>query len=89
MTVHVAVERAQRGVFLPRVARHLLQHRSLEVHHFIVRERQHEVLGERVHQGERNPTVVTPAIDRILSDVVEHVVHPAHVPLEAEPEPPR
>ena len=37
-------------------------------------------------QRERDPVVVPLAVDRILPGVVEHVVHPAHVPLVGEAE---
>ena len=47
---HVAVEQPQVGELLPQVARHLVEQRAFAVHHFVVRERQHEVLGEGVDQ---------------------------------------
>ena len=53
----------------------------------VVAERQDEVLGERVHEAERQLVVVVGAVDRILGEVLQGVVHPAHVPLEAEAEP--
>ena len=60
--------------------------RSLAVHDLVVRERQHELLAVGVHQRERDLVVVPLAVDRILLGVVEHVVHPAHVPLVGETE---
>jgi hypothetical protein len=57
------------------------------VHDLVVRERQDEVLGERVHERERQLVVMPAAVDRLVLEVRERVVHPAHVPLEAEPEP--
>ena len=56
------------------------------MHDLVVRERQHEVLGERVQHRERDLVVMPAAVHRILLDVLEHVVHPAHVPLVAEAE---
>ena len=41
---------AQVRELLPLVAGHLADERALAVHDFVVRQRQHEVLGERVHQ---------------------------------------
>ncbi len=52
-------------------------------------ERQEELLGERVHHRKRRDAVVVRAIDRLLRDVAQGVVHPPHVPLEAESEAPR
>ena len=86
MREHVAVERAQVGVLLPHVAGHLVDHRPLAVHHFVVRERQDEVLAVGVDHREGDLVVVPLAVDRILLGVVEHVVHPAHVPLVGEPQ---
>ena len=57
------------------------------MHDLVVRQRQDEVLAEGVEQRERELVVVVAPVDRVLLEVVEHVVHPAHVPLEAEAEP--
>ena len=84
---HVGVQRAQVGQLLPAVARHLPVQRALAVHDLVVRERQDEVLAEGVHQAEGQLVVVVAAVDRVLLEVAERVVHPAHVPLEAEAEP--
>ena len=85
--VHVGQKRARVGEPLPLVARHLVEQRPLAVHHFVVRNRQHEILGERIQQAERDVVVVVLAVDRILLEVVQHVVHPAHVPLHGEAQP--
>ena len=52
----------------------------------VVRQRQDEVLAERVDEAERQLVVVVAAVDRVLLEVLQRVVHPAHVPLEAEAE---
>ena len=77
---------AQVGQLLPPVARHLAQQRPLAVDDLVVADRQDVVLRERVDQGEGHLAVVVAAVERVLGDVVEGVVHPAHVPLEAEAE---
>ena len=84
----VAVQQAQVGVLLPRIARQLGQHRALAVDDLVVRQRQDEVLGERVERAKRQLVVVPPAVDRIARDEPERVVHPAEVPLVAEPQAP-
>ena len=81
---HVAVERPQVGVLLPHVAGHLVEHRAFAVHDLVVRERQDELLAVGVHHREGDPVVVPLAMHRIFLHVVEHVVHPAHVPLVGE-----
>ena len=58
---HPRVEGAQVGEALVVVAaRHLAEQRPLEVHHLVVAERQHEVLGPRVGEPE-GELVVVPA----------------------------
>ena len=66
MRVHVAVECAQIRKLLPKVAGHLVQQRPLQVHDFVVRQRQNEVLAERVHERERDGVVLITPEDRVL-----------------------
>src|SRR5208337_540134 len=48
----ISEEQAQVGKLLPLVARHLADERAFTVHHLIVRERQHVVLGEHIEAAE-------------------------------------
>ena len=83
----ISEEQAQGGELLPLVARHVTDERAFAVHHLIVRERQHVVLGEHIEAAEGELVVIEAAMDGILRQVFERVVHPSHVPLEAEAEP--
>ena len=83
---HEAVERAGVGEALPFVARHFADDRAFAVHDLVVRDRQHEVLAEGIKKTEGHLVVAPAAVDRVARNVVERVVHPAHVPLEAEAE---
>jgi hypothetical protein len=76
----------QVGELLPQVARHLVEQRALPVHDLVVREGEHEVFVEGVDQAERQLVVVILAMHRIVPHVAERVVHPAHVPFQAEAE---
>ena len=87
MAEHEAVIGAQVGEALPLVARHAAEDRALAVHDLVVGERQDEILEEGVVQAEQDLAVMMLAVDRILADVVEGVVHPPHVPFVAEAEP--
>ena len=58
------------------------------MHHFVVRQRQHEVFGKGVEQTEGQLVVVVTTMDRVVRHVIEHVVHPAHVPFVVEAQPP-
>ena len=80
----IAVQQAQIGETLPIVAGHLLEERALAVHDLVVREREHEVLAEGIDAPERQLAVVVPPVQRISREVLQGVVHPAHVPLEPE-----
>ena len=87
MRPHVPVEGPQCRELLPLVARDLAEKRALAVHDLVVREGQDEVLVPRVDEREGQLVVVPPPVHGLLGDVVERVVHPAHVPLEREAEP--
>ncbi len=84
MGPHEGVERPQGAELAPLVLRHPLEHRSLAVHHFVVADRQDEVLRVRVRHGEGHLVVVVLPVDRFAAEIAQRVVHPAHVPLEAE-----
>src|SRR5436305_300172 len=71
---------------LPIIAGCLPVERAFAVHHLIMAERQDEALRECVHQSERHLVVVPSAVDRLMVEVVERVVHPSHVPLVREAE---
>jgi hypothetical protein len=80
----VGEQQAQVGELLPGVAGHLAQQRAFAVHDLVVGEGQHEVLGIGVELAEGEVVVVVAAEHRILLDVGQGVVHPAHVPFHAE-----
>src|SRR3546814_9726145 len=86
MPPHEAVIGAQGGGLLPIVAGHLVEQRALAVHHLVMAEGQDEVLTERVQQAERHVVMMVSAMHRLLAHVAQRVVHPAHVPFEAEPQ---
>ena len=79
----VGVQGTQARQALPLVAGHLGDDGTLAVNDLVVRQRQHVVLGEGVHEREGELAVVPAAVDRILAQVAQGVVHPAHVPLHA------
>ena len=74
------------GELLPVVASHLRQQAALAVHDLVVAERQDEALVVGVELREGHLVVVVGAVDRIELHVAERVVHPAEIPLVAEPQ---
>ena len=57
------------------------------MHDLIVADRQDKVLAERIEEAEGQLVVVPLAEERIGGHIAEHIVHPAHIPLEVETEP--
>ena len=81
---HVGIQETQVGELLLRVSRHLVEQRSLSVNHFVVRQRQHEVFGKGVDQAEGKLVVMVFAVNRFVMHVGQRIVHPAHIPFQAE-----
>src|SRR3974377_1878969 len=50
----------------------------------IMRDGEHEVLAEGVHEAERELLVMVLAVNRVLTHVLKGIVHPAHIPLKGE-----
>src|SRR5215475_6544678 len=51
-----------------------------------MREGEKKILGERIHHAESQFVLEVPAQVKWFGEVLERVVHPAHVPLEVEAE---
>ena len=84
----IAVQRAQRRKLLLIAAEHLVQHRLFSVHDLVVRKREDKIFRKGVHHGKRELVVLKLAEVRVGGEIVQRVVHKAHVPLEAEAQPP-
>ncbi len=81
---HIAIKGTQVGELLPHVPRHFREQRSFAVDHLIMRERQHKVFVIGVHQRKGDIVLMIAPVDRIMAHVVQHIVHPAHIPLQTE-----
>src|SRR3984885_5555151 len=84
MAEHKPVQEAQIRELLPLIARHFTQHGTLPVDDLIVRERQNEIFGEGINQAKCNLAMLVTSEHWILRQVVQHVMHPAHIPFETE-----
>ena len=84
MPVHVGEKHADVGETLPLVAGHLGKQRAFQVHDFIMRDGQNKILGEGVQHAKRNVRLMILAKNGVLFEVIEHVVHPAHIPFHGE-----
>src|SRR5260370_402117 len=86
MSVLISVEKTEVGELLPHIAGHFVEKGVFAVDDFVVREGKKEIFGEGVEKGERELVVLVLAMNGVAGKVVEGVVHPAHVPFEAEAE---
>ena len=84
MSHPVGKEGPQAGKLLPVIPRHLADQGTLSMDHFIMGQGQHKVLRKSVHEGEGELILVPFAIDRIQAHIIQHVVHPAHIPFVIE-----
>ena len=82
----IAVQRAESRKLLLVAAEHFVKHGLLPVHDLVVRIGEDEVFRKSVHHGKRQLIVAALAEQRIGREIVERIVHVAHVPLEAEAE---
>ena len=86
MRGHQDIHRTQIGEFLHIVAGHAAEEGKLPVDDFVVAERQDEVFGECITDGERKLTVMVAAVNRVQLEIIKRVMHPAHIPLESKTE---
>jgi len=84
MGPHVGQKQAQVGHLLPLVPGHFADERALAVGDLVMGQRQDEILVEGIKHGEGELVLVVGTVDGVLGEVIQRVVHPAHVPLEGE-----
>jgi hypothetical protein len=84
MGILIGVEEPEVGELLPHIAGHFVEKRVFSVDDFVVREGKKEILGESVEQGESELVVFVFAMDGVVGEIFQGVVHPAHVPFETE-----
>src|SRR5437667_10033694 len=56
------------------------------MYHFVMRQRQDEVLVMMIEHGEGEIVLMILAMNRVAFEVVQRVVHPAHVPFKGKAE---
>src|ERR1700722_20923986 len=81
---HETVEKEQVCEFRTVVARNLANNGAFAVDDFVMREGQNKIFSEGVDQAEGDFVVMVVAVNGILRHVAQYIVHPAHVPLQAE-----
>ena len=83
----IGIEYTKIVEFVVVIAGHFPDQRTFSVDHLVVAQRQDKVLRKCVGHGERQRVVVTLAVQGVQRHILQHIVHPAHVPLKEEPEP--
>src|SRR4051794_4349837 len=84
LRVHVRKQQTQARELPPIVAGHARDQGAFAVYNLIVRERQNEVFVKSVDHPEGQLPVMPFAVSRIERQILERVVHPAHIPFETE-----
>src|SRR5215510_14018219 len=84
--IHIAQQESEVGVLLPIVPWHFAEECPLAIDNFIVRQGQDKIFVEGVEEAKSERIMVELTIERILAHVVQHIMHPAHIPFQSEPE---
>src|SRR6266576_485197 len=87
MSEHPGIKHPQIGELLPNIPRHFREQRAFPMNNFIVTQHQNEMLLKSIKERKGNVSLMKPPVNRIKLHVMEKVVHPAHIPFKAEPEP--
>ena len=85
---HIDEEGPEAGELIIIFSRHLAQHGTLAVNHFIVGNRQNEILTVCIGHGERQIMMHPAPENRILGEIRQRVIHPSHIPLIIESQAP-
>ena len=72
------------GELLPIIARHLADQGTFPMDHLIMGQRQYKILRKSIHQRKCKLILVPFPIDGIQADIIQHIIHPAHIPLIVE-----
>ena len=83
---HIGEESSERSESQFSRTAHLVDHGAFSVNHFVVGYRQNVVLRESVVERECHKVMVIVSPFGVHGHISEHIVHPAHVPLEVESE---
>ena len=88
VSVHVAIKQAQIAEFVFQIkSRHFAEQRSLSVHDLVMGKGQDKIFSEGVDQSKGQVVVMKFAMDGIFGKVDQDIIHPAHVPFQAESQP--
>ena len=84
MRVLIGIEQAEVGELLPEIAGHFVEQGIFAVDDFVVGEGKKKIFGEGVEKGKSKFVVLVLAVDGVVREVFQSVIHPAHIPFETE-----
>ncbi len=84
---HKSICQPQIGELLLPVAGHLPQHGGLSVYHLVMGEHKHKFLAVGIDHAESELPVVVAAEIRVKLDILQIIVHKAHIPLQVKAQP--
>src|SRR5687767_825545 len=80
----ISQKRAQIRELPPIISRHSSKERPFSMHYLVMGKRQNEILIVMVQHREGEIILMVFSINRVAGQVLQRVMHPAHVPLERE-----
>ena len=84
MRKHIRIACPQVCKFVVVKTRHLIDHGTFQMHYLIMRQYQNELLRERIGHGECHLVVVIASEIRVELHIIKKIMHPAHIPFQAE-----
>ena len=87
MGPHVGQQGPDVGELLPVISWHFLEEITLAMHHFIMAQCQHKVFSEGIPNRKGDIILMKLPEPGIKFEIIKHVMHPTHVPLQVEAQP--
>ena len=77
---HQTIGCSEIAELLRHCSRHLVNHRFLQMHNFVMRKHQHIILAVSIHKAECDLILMVLTENRIALHILKEIVHPSHVP---------
>ena len=82
MCCHVTVRQTKCSKFIRNTSRHFRKHGAFHVNDFIVAQDKHKIFRILVNHAEGEHTMTPFTKQRVGADVLQIIIHPAHVPFQ-------
>ena len=81
---HECITSFKVSIFIKSQSRHLIKHRTLKMYHFIMRQYQDIILTVCITHGKCHQMMIILTEIWIQLHIFREIVHPSHIPLQAE-----